>query len=165
MYNYLNRAEHDYDPNDTKACGTISYLLWGGKSGLSWSRNKLRELGHLEAAEQELARELNVHQIAKDLDTMRKRLRKVKYWAEQTHEAAAMVREYQGAIEKQVGRFKKNKSNEFDGKDKLVEIMENYIEEALNSEYDLYMAPLAKQANVDLFNTFNRLVKDGKLDY
>jgi hypothetical protein len=30
------------------ACGTISYLLWGGKAGLAWSRNKLRELGELE---------------------------------------------------------------------------------------------------------------------
>jgi hypothetical protein len=33
------------------ACGTISYLMWGGKSGLSWSRNKLRELGLLEETE------------------------------------------------------------------------------------------------------------------
>ena len=48
MYSYLSRAEEFYDPNDTKACGTISYLLWGGKSALSWSRNKLREMGELE---------------------------------------------------------------------------------------------------------------------
>jgi hypothetical protein len=34
------------------ACGTISYLLWGGKSALSWSRNKLRELGLIEAEAQ-----------------------------------------------------------------------------------------------------------------
>ena len=47
MYSYLSRAEEYYDENDTKACGTISYLLWGGKSALSWSRNKLRELGQL----------------------------------------------------------------------------------------------------------------------
>jgi hypothetical protein len=33
------------------ACGTISYLLWGGKAALSYSRNKLRELGLLEEAE------------------------------------------------------------------------------------------------------------------
>jgi hypothetical protein len=26
-------------------------LLWGGKAGLAWSRNKLRELGLLEEAE------------------------------------------------------------------------------------------------------------------
>jgi hypothetical protein len=48
MYSYLSRAETYYDESDTKACGTISYLLWGGKSALSWSRNKLRELGELE---------------------------------------------------------------------------------------------------------------------
>jgi hypothetical protein len=48
MYSYLSRAETYYDESDTTACGTISYLLWGGKSALSWSRNKLRELGELE---------------------------------------------------------------------------------------------------------------------
>ena len=51
MYSYLSRAETYYDETDTNACGTISYLLWGGKSALSWSRNKLRELGVLEEAE------------------------------------------------------------------------------------------------------------------
>ena len=45
MYSYLSRAEGDYDPNDSKACGTISYLLWGGKAGLAWARNILREEG------------------------------------------------------------------------------------------------------------------------
>lgn len=48
MYSYLSRSEDDYDENDTTACGTISYLLWGGKAALGWSRNKLRELGELE---------------------------------------------------------------------------------------------------------------------
>ena len=47
MYSYLSRAEVYYDETDTEACGTISYLLWGGKAALSWSRNKLRELGLL----------------------------------------------------------------------------------------------------------------------
>ena len=51
MYSYLSRAEVYYDPSDTSACGTISFLLWGGKSALSWSRNKLRELGLLEESE------------------------------------------------------------------------------------------------------------------
>jgi hypothetical protein len=51
MYSYLSRAESFYDENDMNACGTISYLLWGGKSALSWSRNKLRELGLLEEGE------------------------------------------------------------------------------------------------------------------
>ena len=51
MYSYLSRAETYYDESDTTACGTISYLLWGGKSALSWSRNKLRELGLLQENE------------------------------------------------------------------------------------------------------------------
>ena len=44
MYSYLSRAEVYYDESDTKACGTISYLLWGGKAGLRWSLSKLKEL-------------------------------------------------------------------------------------------------------------------------
>ncbi len=52
MYSYLSRAEAYYDESDMNACGTISYLLWGGKAGLAWSRNKLRELGLLEEGEQ-----------------------------------------------------------------------------------------------------------------
>ena len=51
MYSYLSRAETYYDESDTSACGTISYLLWGGKAALGWSRNKLRELGLLEESE------------------------------------------------------------------------------------------------------------------
>jgi hypothetical protein len=51
MHSYLSRAETYYDETDMNACGTISYLLWGGKAALSWSRNKLRELGLLEEAE------------------------------------------------------------------------------------------------------------------
>jgi len=50
MYSYLSRAETYYDPSDSKACGTISYLLWGGKSALNWSRGKLKELGELKMA-------------------------------------------------------------------------------------------------------------------
>ena len=51
MYSYLSRAEAYYDAGDSKACGTISYLLWGGKAGLAWSRSKLKELGEIELAE------------------------------------------------------------------------------------------------------------------
>jgi hypothetical protein len=52
MYSYLSRAETYYDETDMNACGTISFLLWGGKAGLSYSRNKLKELGLLEEGEQ-----------------------------------------------------------------------------------------------------------------
>jgi len=44
MYSYLSRAETYYDPNDTEACGTISYLLWGGEPALRWSERKLAQL-------------------------------------------------------------------------------------------------------------------------
>jgi hypothetical protein len=48
MHSYLSRAETYYDNADsTSDCGYISYLLWGGKAALGWSRNKLRELGEL----------------------------------------------------------------------------------------------------------------------
>jgi hypothetical protein len=47
MYSYLSRAETYYDPNDTKACGTISYLLWGGLSAKSWSHNLLKQEGEI----------------------------------------------------------------------------------------------------------------------
>jgi len=53
MHSYLSRAEGVYREkrNDSKACGNISYLLWGGLAALSWSRNKLRSLGELEENE------------------------------------------------------------------------------------------------------------------
>lgn len=47
MHSYLSRAEEYYDENDTKACGTISYLLWGGLAGKRWAESKLKELGQL----------------------------------------------------------------------------------------------------------------------
>ena len=44
MYSFLSRAEEYYDEGDSKACGTISYLLWGGKAAKRWSEGKLKEL-------------------------------------------------------------------------------------------------------------------------
>mgnify|MGYP001185633330 FL=1 len=43
-YSYLSRAEEYYDPSDSKACGTISYLLWGGKSMKGWAARKINEI-------------------------------------------------------------------------------------------------------------------------
>lgn len=43
-YSYLSRAGEYYNPSDTKACGTISYLLWGGKAMLNYCERKLKEL-------------------------------------------------------------------------------------------------------------------------
>lgn len=48
MYSYLSRAGEYYDESDTSSCGTISYLLWGGKAGLRWAGAKLREMDLLE---------------------------------------------------------------------------------------------------------------------
>ena len=50
MYSFLSRAEEYYDESDTKACGTISYLLWGGKAGKRYAESKLKELGEIELA-------------------------------------------------------------------------------------------------------------------
>lgn len=44
MYSYLSRAKEYYNPDDTEACGTISYLLWGGEPALRWSERKLKEI-------------------------------------------------------------------------------------------------------------------------
>jgi len=42
MYSYLSRAETYYDSSDDNTdCGYISFLLWGGKSALSWSESKV----------------------------------------------------------------------------------------------------------------------------
>jgi len=51
MYSYLSRAETYYNPNDSKACGTISYLLWGGLAAKRWSESKLKELGVIDLKE------------------------------------------------------------------------------------------------------------------
>jgi len=44
MFSYLSRAEEYYNTEDTEACGTISYLLWGGKSAKTWAESKLKQL-------------------------------------------------------------------------------------------------------------------------
>jgi hypothetical protein len=44
MYSYLSRAEEYYEEGDTKSCGYISYLLWGGKSAKRWAESKLKSL-------------------------------------------------------------------------------------------------------------------------
>lgn len=44
IYSYLSRAAEYYDPKKPDSCGTISYLLWGGKSMLNWTESKLKGL-------------------------------------------------------------------------------------------------------------------------
>ncbi len=36
-FSISSRAAEYYDPKDTKACGTISYLLWGGDTARGWA--------------------------------------------------------------------------------------------------------------------------------
>jgi hypothetical protein len=45
MYSYLSRAATYYDPSDDTACGTISYLLWGGEPALRWAEKVLKQEG------------------------------------------------------------------------------------------------------------------------
>lgn len=52
MYSYLSRAKTYYNPDDTTACGTISYLLWGGNEALTWSKSKLDEIEGSKAKDQ-----------------------------------------------------------------------------------------------------------------
>jgi hypothetical protein len=53
MYSFLSRHEGDLEVSKsfTDGCGYLMYMAWGGKSGLSWSRNKLRTLGLLTETE------------------------------------------------------------------------------------------------------------------
>tara|TARA_Y100000114_G_scaffold91294_1_gene84800 strand:+ start:3650 stop:5254 length:1605 start_codon:yes stop_codon:yes gene_type:complete len=54
MYSFLSRAEEYYKPEDNEACGTISYLLWGGKAGKRYAEAKLKELGKLDLYSQKV---------------------------------------------------------------------------------------------------------------
>ena len=65
MYSYLSRAKEYYNPDDTEACGTISYLLWGGEPALKWSERYLQQLEEdmvLEAA-QECGEEVDYQEV------------------------------------------------------------------------------------------------------
>ena len=44
VYSYLSRAKEYYNPSDDEACGTISYLLWGGESMRTWAKRKLEKI-------------------------------------------------------------------------------------------------------------------------
>ena len=51
IHSYLSRAESYYDPSKPDACGTISYLLWGGKSMKNWVESKLKGLDELKSVD------------------------------------------------------------------------------------------------------------------
>ena len=54
IYSYLSRAEAYYDASKPEACGTISYLLWGGKSMKNWVESKLKGLDELSDVEMDV---------------------------------------------------------------------------------------------------------------
>jgi len=45
MYSYLSRAEPTFEDSAPEDCGYVSFLLWGGKTGLDWAESKLKGLG------------------------------------------------------------------------------------------------------------------------
>ena len=50
MHSFLSRHEGDLESSKSYSdgCGKLMYDAWGGKAGLGWSRNKLRQLGLLQ---------------------------------------------------------------------------------------------------------------------
>lgn len=73
MYAYLSRAKEYYNPNDTEACGTISYLLWGGEPALGWSERKLAQLERereMRAENEIVDSDMNAEQFKKLLNDM-----------------------------------------------------------------------------------------------
>ena len=50
MYSFLSRHEGDLESSTAygDGCGKLMYDAWGGKAGLGWSHNKLKELGEIE---------------------------------------------------------------------------------------------------------------------
>jgi len=72
MYSYLSRAGEYYNESDSSACGTISYLLWGGKSALAWSSAKLKQLGAIELDSEVFMAQtslINIENAVKELKT------------------------------------------------------------------------------------------------
>ena len=70
MYKYLQRAETYYDPSDPTACGTISYLLWGGLAAKRWSEARWNEM-----QKEEKSKKLTFDQTHSDMDNHEKNIR------------------------------------------------------------------------------------------
>ena len=73
IYSFLSRAETYYKPSERTASGNLTpgtqaFLQWGGKAGLAWSRNILRQEGIIKSvtpmSNEEIAEELGM-QITK----------------------------------------------------------------------------------------------------
>ena len=71
-YSFLSRAKEYYNPDDTEACGTISYLLWGGDEMLRWSENMLKVDAHKFAIQDEEKRIVTGAAMIADLPIYRR---------------------------------------------------------------------------------------------
>lgn len=63
MYSFLSRAETYYQPDDTEACGTISFLLWGGKAALNWSRARVNEMDEERNIEEQMEKRTRTMEV------------------------------------------------------------------------------------------------------
>jgi len=71
-YSYLSRAKEYYNPDDTEACGTISYLLWGGEEMLRWCERMLKVEGQKFAIQDEEKRIVTGAAMIADLPIYRR---------------------------------------------------------------------------------------------
>jgi len=71
-YSYLSRAKEYYNPDDTEACGTISYLLWGGEEMLRWCERILKVEGQKFAIQDEEKRIVTGAAMIADLPIYRR---------------------------------------------------------------------------------------------
>lgn len=71
-FSYLSRAKAYYNPNDDSACGTISYLLWGGDEMLNWCERKLNSFKKTFAIQNEEKRIITGAAMLADLPIYRR---------------------------------------------------------------------------------------------
>ena len=71
-YSFLSRAKEYYNPDDTEACGTISYLLWGGEEMLRWCEKILKVEGQKFAIQDEEKRIVTGAAMIADLPIYRR---------------------------------------------------------------------------------------------
>lgn len=71
-YSFLSRASEYYNPTDPEACGTISYLLWGGDEMLRWCEKVLKVEGQKFAIQDEEKRIVTGAAMIADLPIYRR---------------------------------------------------------------------------------------------
>ena len=71
-YSFLSRAKEYYNPTEPEACGTISYLLWGGEEMLRWCEKVLKVEGQKFAIQDEEKRIVTGAAMIADLPIYRR---------------------------------------------------------------------------------------------